>query len=312
MSYRDFGPQLYEYDGKPTASSPVTTVLSAPTIETENNVTICHALPDPALTTVGPWCAIEYFRSSDADGPSLWTRGTQPATGSQELSWLHCGELMHADGLGNQQELRAGRLGVVTNGSGLKHGVYTRDNYVGPIGGVRLRIALPSSQRDIAPSWEYHSMLPVTTGQKFRATILAGELDGMRSPATTYSPLFGADVALSPRANLRLPLQRDFEYAALVTNGTASIERVAVNADSLIHLGMGRNELEISSESDSRLLLFGGEPLPQKHVMWRGFIAEDRNEVERFRIKWTTKRFDDVPETEDRFPEPTRRSRLRA
>ena len=294
MSYRDFGPQLYLHEGKPAATEPVAKVLSGATMAMGGNVTTSRTLPDPEFMMVGPWCLVEHFWSREANAPLRWSSGAQPASGSQQLSWLHCGELMYGDSRGNKQALRPGRLGVVTTGSGIMHGVSTLDGSQDPMSGVSLRLALPSGFANTSPAWEYHSVLPVTTGQKFRATVFAGELDGMKSPATTYSPLFGTDIVLSARANLRLPMQADFEYAALVTTATATIERVPVPSGSLMYLGMGRNELAISADEASRILLLGGRPLDERLVMWRGFVARDRDEIERLQLEWATQHFDDL------------------
>jgi redox-sensitive bicupin YhaK (pirin superfamily) len=113
-----------------------------------------------------------------------------------------------------------------------------------------------------------------------------GELDGSRSPGRTYSPLVGADLALSAGASARLPLEPDFEYAVLSMSGLAEVDGVRVEPGSMLYLGCGRRELPLRADVDSGLLLLGGEPFEEKIVMWWNFVARTQEDITQAREDW--------------------------
>jgi quercetin 2,3-dioxygenase len=56
--------------------------------------------------------------------------------------------------------------------------------------------------------------------------VFAGNIEGVRSPASHYSPLVGADVRVHPRQKLDIPLEPTYEHAALVMSGDCELDGV--------------------------------------------------------------------------------------
>jgi hypothetical protein len=113
-----------------------------------------------------------------------------------------------------------------------------------------------------------------------------GALDGAGSPGTAYSPLMGADLALAEGSDVRLPLEPDFEYAALAMSGAVDVDGVRVVPNSLLYLGCGRSELRLRAETAAGLMLLGGEPFAEKLVMWWNFVGRTGAEIAEFRAAW--------------------------
>lgn len=55
----------------------------------------------------------------------------------------------------------------------------------------------------------------------------------------------------------------------------------------LLYLGCGRSELPLRADSDSSLMLLGGEPFEEKIVMWWNFVGRSQEEIEEARADWT-------------------------
>jgi redox-sensitive bicupin YhaK (pirin superfamily) len=55
---------------------------------------------------------------------------------------------------------------------------------------------------------------------------------------------------------------------------------------------------------DTRLLLFGGKPLPEERYMAWNFISSDRERLSRAREDWKNKRFPWVPGDHTYVPFP--------
>jgi redox-sensitive bicupin YhaK (pirin superfamily) len=93
--------------------------------------------------------------------------------------------------------------------------------------------------------------------------VILGELAGAVSPARAYTPMVGAEIALS--GQFELPLPTDFEYAVLALSGSASVDGTQLDPGPLLYPGTGRSALALQGEA--RLLLLGGEPFEEQIVI---------------------------------------------
>jgi redox-sensitive bicupin YhaK (pirin superfamily) len=110
-----------------------------------------------------------------------------------------------------------------------------------------------------------------------------------------YTPIVGADLILAAGTDVRLPLERDFEYTVLAMSGAAVVDGVPVEAGSMLYLGSGRTELPLRADVDSGLMLLGGEPFAEKIVMWWNFVGRTGDDIAQARADWMSgSRFGEV------------------
>ncbi|KRV51403.1 pirin [Wenjunlia vitaminophila] len=268
--------------GRPTHEllPPRTTSLGGDTV-------VRRLLPNLGRRMVGAWCFVDHYGPDDiADEPGMWVP-PHPHTGLQTVSWLHDGEVLHRDSLGSLQTVRPRELGLMTAGRAISHAEQSPREHAPLLHGAQLWVALPGPHRAVAPAFEHHPDLPVVSSRGgLRATVILGETDGVRSPGTTYSPLLGLDVALTEGADVRLPVEPDFEYAVLTMSGTTRVDGVPLDPGAMLYLGSGRRELPLSATSDAGLLLLGGEPFAEEIVMWWNFVGRTHQDIEEARTAW--------------------------
>ncbi|MCY7372322.1 MAG: pirin family protein [Spirochaetaceae bacterium] len=118
-------------------------------------------------------------------------------TGLQTVTWLLSGEVLHQDSIGSEQVVRPGPVNLLTAGRCISHAESSTPASP-PLRGVQLWVALPDSARSTAPGFEHHDDLPLVTDGGLSASVLLGSLAGARSPATAYTPIVGADLAVAP------------------------------------------------------------------------------------------------------------------
>jgi redox-sensitive bicupin YhaK (pirin superfamily) len=203
-----------------------------------------------------------------------------PHTGLQTVTWLVTGEVMHHDSVGSSQLIRPGQLNLMTAGRAIAHSEVSAAGH--PLHGIQLWTALPDASRGVEPHFAHHADLPVVTDGAVTASVLVGTLAGAMSPARTYSPLVGAQVSL--RGDATLPLEPDFEYAALLISGSAQVAERDLPGGPLLYLGRGRRDLQLSGEG--QLLLIGGEPFEEEIIMWWNFIGRSHEEIVADRDDW--------------------------
>lgn len=287
MSNLELASAVQECGGREeTTAQPVRQLLSGRELLLGESTNVRRLLPNLDRRMVGAWCFVDHYGPDQIAAEPGMQVPPHPHTGLQTVSWLRSGEIEHRDSLGTRHTLRPGRLGLMTSGSGISHSEQSPIDHGSSLHGAQLWIALPDHARHVAPAWEQHAILPVVTGARMRATVIVGDLDGAMSPATTYSPLFGAELSLTAGADVRLPIQRDFEYAAAVMSGKVEVDGVIISPGQLLYLGCGRRELRLGTDRDGDLLLLGGEPFDEKIVMWWNFIGRSAAEISHYRKQW--------------------------
>lgn len=236
-------------------------------------------LPQRARPTVGAWCFIDQFGPEDTDMQVL----PHPHTGLQTVTWPFAGRVRHRDSIGSDVIIEPGQLDLMTSGRGIAHSEFSLGERP-LLHGLQMWVALPATAADVAPGFEQHSTLPKYTSDGFAATVFMGTLGDVTSPATTFSPLVGAEFELSGPATI--PLVADFEYAVLLVDGRLYAAGVALDAGPLLYLGRGRSDLALSTVDGARGILLGGEPYSDALVMWWNFVGRAHEDIVAARADW--------------------------
>jgi redox-sensitive bicupin YhaK (pirin superfamily) len=264
-------------------------------------MTVRRTLPAREIPLIGAWC----FLDEMGPEPVGMTVLPHPHIGLQTVTWPLTGDIRHRDALGSDVVLRPGELNIMTSGRGIAHSeVSVADGQV--LHGLQLWVALPGEAAAGASLFEQHRELPVFTAPSVQAVVFVGELGGVRSPATVFSPLVGADITLQP-GTATVPLRADFEYGVLVLAGTVTVAGRALEPGPLLYLPPGADSLELSSPDGARLVLLGGEPFGDELVMWWNFVGRSHEEIAAARTDWENHdpRFGRVPgHGEERIPAP--------
>jgi redox-sensitive bicupin YhaK (pirin superfamily) len=289
VSNLERNPQEAVCDGRlAVADEPVRTLLPGREVVLggSRGTMVRRTLPHRERRMVGAWCFADHFGPEDiASGPGMRVP-PHPHTGLQTVSWLVEGEVLHRDSLGNQQLIRPGQLNLMTAGRGISHSEESPRDHSPILHGAQLWVALPGRDRQVEPNFEHHADLPVRTEGGVTVTVLMGEFDGAAAPARVYSPIFGADIRLGRAAATRLPLRRDFEYAALTLSGAVEVDGVSLTTGPLLYLGRGRSDLTVRADRPSQVLLLGGEPFEERIIMWWNLVGRSHEEIVRAREDW--------------------------
>jgi quercetin 2,3-dioxygenase len=255
-------------------------------------MSVRRTLPQRQLPMVGAWCFLDQMGPERVDMRVL----PHPHTGLQTVTWPLVGRVRHRDSLGSDVVIQPGQLNIMTSGRGIVHSEFSL-GHEPLLHALQLWVALPGPAADGDPSFAQHADLPLIEQDAMTATVFVGELDGERSPAGVHTPLLGADITLWAGADTLLPLRPDFEYAALVLDGSAQIAGCAVDAGPLLYLGRGREDLTLRSSVGARIVLLGGTPFEDALVMWWNFVGRSHDEIVQAREDWEShsRRFPGVP-----------------
>lgn len=276
-----------------TPTGPVLDLVTGKKAPLGDGTDVRRVLPTLGRRMVGAWCFFDHYGPDDISASPGMQVPPHPHTGLQTVSWLLEGTVHHRDSLGHDVVVGPGQLGLMTAGHGISHSEQSPVPHPALLHGTQLWVALPDSARDVTPAFEHHGDLPATTVDDAGVRVVLGSFGGVTSPGTTYSPMVGLDVTVAGRATL--PLEPDFEYAAVAVEAGLTVDGVDLPIGSLLHLGTGRRALPVGGHG--RLMLLGGEPFGEQIVMWWNLLGRSHEEIESFREQWQAadRRFGTVP-----------------
>jgi quercetin 2,3-dioxygenase len=268
-----------------------------------------RTLPQRQRSLIGAWCFADHYGPNDVRHSPGMVVPPHPHTGLQTVSWLFDGEIEHRDSAGVHAFVRPGEVNLMTAGAGICHSeVSTAATEV--LHGVQLWVALPDSDRNTARDFTHHVPQPLSLdGARLR--VLLGELQGVRSPVHTFTPLLGAQVDIDAGADVTLDVDPQFEHGVLVDQGDVEVGGVAINIGDLACQGVGQKTLHIDNTGPSaaRVMLLGGTPFAEELVMWWNFVGRSHDDIVLYRELWESRdrRLGDVAGyvgTPSRLPAP--------
>jgi redox-sensitive bicupin YhaK (pirin superfamily) len=268
-----------------------------------------RALPSAQRRMVGPFIFLDSFGPvAFRSGQGLDTR-PHPHIGLATLTYLIEGEIVHRDSEGYVQAIRPGEVNVMTAGRGIVHSERSGDAFRasgGTVFGFQSWMALPTAQEETAPGFQHFGAaeLPHSEGEGISLRLIAGTLHGRRAPTRAFSDLFNADVSLIDGARFRIDAEH-LERAVYVVSGAIEIagQTGSFGKDRLVVFKPGA-EIVLRASGATRLMLLGGEPLPEKrHIYWN-FVSSRRERIEQAARDWRDRRFPGVPGETEFIPLP--------
>src|SRR5690349_3243555 len=182
-----------------------------------------RALPRRELRRVGGFVFLDHFDHPNIT-PELFDVPPHPHVGLQTVTYLYEGEILHTDSLDYQQKIFPGDVNWMTSGRGITHSEQVTE--LQPrVHGLQSWVGLPHDKRTVEPAFEHFSkdVLPKIEGDGFSMTVIAGEIDGNRSPIPTFQELVYVDVQADAGTSHEFAVDPSHELAIYVCTGEITI-----------------------------------------------------------------------------------------
>ncbi|MCO1340026.1 pirin [Kocuria polaris] len=244
-----------------------------------------RTLPQRERSLIGAWCFLDHYGPDHVAATGGMNVARHPHTGLATVSWLFSGAVEHIDSAGHQATVRPGELNLMTAGRGISHSEFSTPE-TDLLHGAQLWLALPDAARGREPDFEHYAPEPIT-GEGAELRVFLGSLGGSMSPVVTDHPTLGAEILLEPGAEIVLDLDPSFEHGVLLDDGDLWLDDETLPRDHLAYLPTGRDAVVLSAgETRVRALIIGGEPFPEKIVMWWNFVGRAHEEIVAHRAAW--------------------------
>lgn len=273
------------------------TLLQAKSQQLTPQLKVHRILPQRDLRMVGPWCFLDHFGPVAPSNYQAFDVAPHPHIGLQTITWLFSGELTHLDSLGYQQPLRAGQLNLMTAGNGISHAEIADEQVEHALHGLQLWAALPEHHEAIEPDFEHHRELPHFALDGVTAELIIGDYGKHKSPATCYHPTLALLLTTPKVQTVEIALEREFEYAIYVVEGSVHSHKQTVKPHQLVYLGANRKHIQLELAADSRVLILGGVPFAEPVVMWWNYVSHSGDRLRQADADWRAghRRFGEIP-----------------
>lgn len=225
--------------------------------------------------------------------------GQHPHRGFETVTIVYQGEVDHRDSTGAGGHIGPGDVQWMTAASGILHEEFHSEAFTrggGTLEMVQLWVNLPAKDKK-APAG-YQNLLDreipsiELAGGAGRVRVIAGEFQGHRGPARTFTPIDVWDVRLNQGHATSFSLPEGRTLALVVLHGTVMVNGTQVAREAqMVLLDRAGAEVAIEANTDATLLLLSGEPIDEPIVGYGPFVMNTEAEIRRAITDFNSGRF---------------------
>jgi hypothetical protein len=244
--------------------------------------------PSAGVKDLSPFLMLDYAGPARFK-PSSRPRGVEehPHRGFETVTISYQGSVDHRDSGGNAGTINPGDVQWMTAASGVVHEEMHGKDFTAKGGDfemVQLWVNLPAAYKMSKP--RYQGIMSATIpraelGTGAFARVIAGELNGVKGPAKTFTPVNVFDVRLEAQGHgeLNFPAGQNSAIVLLrgdvVVNGSSRMKGEA----QIALLSRPGESVLIEASGESLLLVLSGEPLNEAVASYGPFVMNTQAEL---------------------------------
>lgn len=213
--------------------------------------------------------------------------GVHPHRGFETVTIAFHGKVAHHDSYGNAGIIGEGDVQWMTAASGVLHKEYHETEFSKKGGWfqmVQLWVNLPARHKMSTPKYQELANasfgkvnLPDNAGL---VEVIAGEYNGVKGPAYTFSPVNMYIVRLKKDAGTVLHIPETHNTGVLMVEGSAQFNESEIAAQD--HFTLFKNDgdlIKLKAVEDAVMLVLSGEPLNEPIAAYGPFLMNTQDEI---------------------------------
>jgi redox-sensitive bicupin YhaK (pirin superfamily) len=229
--------------------------------------------------------------------------GEHPHRGFETVTLVYQGEVDHRDSTGAGGHIGPGDVQWMTAASGILHQEFHSEAFTrrgGTLEMVQLWVNLPAEDKMAEPGYQTLldadiPSLPLADGGS-RVRVIAGEFDGRRGPAQTFTPMDVWDIRLNAGGSTPLAVPEGRTLALVVLRGTVRVNGGETASDAqMVVFDRAGSEITIAADTDTTLLVLSGEPIDEPIVGYGPFVMNNQAEIRQAVDDFNSGRFGRIP-----------------
>ena len=249
---------------------------------------------------LSPFLLLDYAGPHKFD-PATTPRGVgqHPHRGFETVTIVYEGEVEHRDSTGAGGKIGPGDVQWMTAASGILHEEFHSHEFTrtgGTLEMVQLWVNLPAKDKLAAPGYQtlLDAEIPsvALADEAGRVRVIAGEFDGHRGPARTFTAMDVWDVRLNAGKATTFSLPEGRTLALVVLKGTVLVNGSAVTREAqMVTLARDGHEVTLEANSDATVLLLSGEPIDEPIVGYGPFVMNTQEEISQAVVDFNSGKF---------------------
>jgi quercetin 2,3-dioxygenase len=229
--------------------------------------------------------------------------GWHPHRGFETVTVVYDGGVDHEDSAGNQGSIGPGDVQWMTAGSGVLHKELHGRDYArrgGRFEMLQLWVNLPAKSKLAAPNYQtlLARQIPSVdlTQEGGSVRVIAGEFEGVKGPARTFTPINLLDLRLRSGHRLLLDLRDGYTAALFILKG-----RVVVNGEEsadqneLVVFERKGDKVSIEATADAIVFVLNGQPIDEPIAGYGPFVMNTHEQIQQAIADMRTGRLGKVP-----------------
>jgi len=244
--------------------------------------------PEIGITGMSPFFLLDYGSKWQVP-PSETPRGVgvHPHRGFETVTIAYHGKVAHHDSAGNSGVIGEGDVQWMTAGSGVLHKEY-HEKVFSRKGGlmqmVQLWVNLPAKNKMIPAKYqaiEKKDMTKVVLDDGISTVeLIAGEYNGKKGPASTFTPVNLFNANLLKGAKACFSFNKNHNTGMLVIEGEIKINNgVTAPENNFILFGHEGEEIAIEASENCIVLVLSGKPIQEPIAPYGPFVMNTEAEI---------------------------------
>ncbi len=213
--------------------------------------------------------------------------GVHPHRGFETVTIAYSGKVEHHDSSGGGGIIGEGDVQWMTAASGVLHKEFHEKEWSkkgGIFQMVQLWINLPAKYKMSAPKYQAienarmnRFVLDNNLGE---IKVIAGEYNGIKGSATTFSPLHMYNAELKNNAVASFSFPKNYNTALLVIEGSIVVNDTEVApTDNFVLMANDGEDFTVKATEDAVVLILSGEPIKEPIAAHGPFVMNTRAEL---------------------------------
>ncbi|WP_185217485.1 pirin family protein [Sphingobacterium mizutaii] len=212
--------------------------------------------------------------------------GVHPHRGFETVTLAYKGRVEHADSSGGGGIIGEGDVQWMTAASGVLHKEFHESEWSkngGEFQMVQLWVNLPAAHKMSTPKYQAleNKNIPKVDidGGLGYIEVVAGEYQGTKGAASTFSPVNLFNAKLKATANVDFEFPENFNTGLLVLEGSVKVNGQDVATDHFVLFANKGEKIELEATEDALVLVLSGEPINEPIAAYGPFVMNTEDEI---------------------------------
>lgn len=213
--------------------------------------------------------------------------GEHPHRGFETVTIVYDGVVAHRDSTGSGGVIGPGDVQWMTAAAGIVHEEMHEKEWArkgGDFHAIQLWVNLPRAHKLSTPGYQTLLSQAIPTVELAGGTghlrVIAGEFQGIKGPAKTFTPVYLYDVRVKTGSTAEITVPSRFNAAVFVLQGEASVNGSGpVKEAELVRLDRTGERIAIVAGLDTMLLVLAGEPINEPVARYGPFVMNTQAEL---------------------------------